>query len=277
MKFLILAEQDNVLALAVNVLLQQRHSETEVRLVTLEEALFAPHWRHSIDEHGLKTRIELTDSTVLDFSQIGVVFNLIAAVRAPHFDNAHTPDREYALSELQALWLSWLSSLPCPIINRATPRGLCTPWIGQFEWCARAMKVGLPVRNIHISSNSRRYHDKNKLAYPPSAFTEPFTQELKPLTNNLLASEPAVYLEAISNEQEGIIIGDTVLGAPETLDHSKLIHFARDCACDLLQFGYAWQENKKRYCITRASGLINHSDSAVVTAIADLLEKRVHQ
>src|SRR5262245_11465820 len=44
---------------------------------------------------------------------------------------------------MNALFLSWLEALPGPVVNPATPQGLCGRWRHPSEWAVLAAKAGL--------------------------------------------------------------------------------------------------------------------------------------
>ena len=56
---------------------------------------------------------------------------------------AVTSDREYALSEMQAFYLSWLSAIPGQVVNRPTPQGLSGHWHHISEWALSAARLAL--------------------------------------------------------------------------------------------------------------------------------------
>lgn len=60
-----------------------------------------------------------------------------------------TADREYVAAEMNAFLLAWLSSLPCPVLNR--PRGtcLCGPDWRPLQWAQAAARAGLETDAAH--------------------------------------------------------------------------------------------------------------------------------
>jgi hypothetical protein len=57
-------------------------------------------------------------------------------------------DRAYVAAEMTAFLLAWLSSLPCPVVNRPSPQGLAGPNLRPETWLALASEVGIPVRPL---------------------------------------------------------------------------------------------------------------------------------
>ena len=54
-------------------------------------------------------------------------------------------DREYATSEMQAFYLSWLNAVPGVVANRPTPQGMSGSWRHISEWALRADRAGFRV------------------------------------------------------------------------------------------------------------------------------------
>ena len=54
-------------------------------------------------------------------------------------------DRDYAVQEMNALYLSWLEAMPGPVVNRPAPQGLGGAWRHPAHWIALAARAGLPV------------------------------------------------------------------------------------------------------------------------------------
>lgn len=57
-------------------------------------------------------------------------------------------DRAYVAAEMTAFLLAWLSSLPCPVVNRPSPHGLAGPNHRPETWLALAAEVAIPVRPL---------------------------------------------------------------------------------------------------------------------------------
>jgi hypothetical protein len=55
--------------------------------------------------------------------------------------------------ELNAFFVSWINALPEPVLNRATPQGLCGRMRHISEWIVLAARAGLPVPRYRQSSH----------------------------------------------------------------------------------------------------------------------------
>jgi hypothetical protein len=103
-------------------------------------------FEHRIDEEGASTVITLTDGRAVRSAEVRGTLNRLAS--APAADLARLPpgDRDYALQELHALYLSWLHSLPGSLLNPPDHRGLCGAWRPPSQWADLGGRAGLAVR-----------------------------------------------------------------------------------------------------------------------------------
>jgi hypothetical protein len=60
-----------------------------------------------------------------------------------------TADREYVAAEMNAFLLAWLSSLPCPVLNRPSGTCLCGPDWRPLQWARAAARAGLDTDAAH--------------------------------------------------------------------------------------------------------------------------------
>lgn len=110
---------------------------------------------HRIGRGGTSVRLATDDGLEIDGAELRGVLNRLCTVPVDHWRQASKADRDYAQQELVALTLSWLHSLPCPVINRPTPQGLCGQWRHESEWVWLAMNAGLPVAPYRQSARDR--------------------------------------------------------------------------------------------------------------------------
>lgn len=124
-----------------------------IEMVYAEALPFSLRWEHRITGSGVCVSITLPDGRLIDSGSIRGVINRIIAV---HSMPEHlSPDAEYATQEFSALFLSWMYGLPGPVLNRATPQGLCGQWRHVSEWVWLASKAGLPVPRYRQSSQDQ--------------------------------------------------------------------------------------------------------------------------
>jgi hypothetical protein len=115
-----------------------------IQLITTESLSYA-RWNHRIGAFGNAIHVTLPDGRVIAGKKIKGVLNRITLIGSDQANRAVPGDREYAVSELNAFYLSWLHCLTCRVINRATPQGLCGRWRHPSEWVVLAQRASMPV------------------------------------------------------------------------------------------------------------------------------------
>ncbi len=126
--------------------------QRELRLVSDAELAFAL-WLHQAESNGnFFTRIRLQDGFIIEPAMIGRAVNRIPYFQMPHFINP--ADRQYAETEMYALYISFLLSIkekvidgmPVKHINNADNALLAT---------AMAVKAGMNVLETLFTSSPR--------------------------------------------------------------------------------------------------------------------------
>jgi hypothetical protein len=114
-----------------------------LRLLTGYELSAGTIWEHRLDAAGVRTRLQLRDGTeVVDTDLRGVLNRLTGRYVPP--SPVCAEDADYAACEYNALLLSWLTSLPCPVLNRPGPVGMAAGNRSPMQWRREAQRVGLP-------------------------------------------------------------------------------------------------------------------------------------
>lgn len=126
-----------------------------LELVTAEALSLAEEWEHRIESDGTSVRCRLGDGRSFSGDELRGVLNRLYTAPTAHWRAAPKVDQEYVQQELIAFFLSWLHALPCPVINRPTPQGLCGQWRAESEWVWLAQSAGLPVAPYRQSSHDR--------------------------------------------------------------------------------------------------------------------------
>lgn len=159
MKYLFLAQADDIGALQVAAGLRRRHGSAAVAVVSPEALAMAPEWRHALtpQENSPRLRIEshvrLASGVELGGDELKTIFNRLQIANAPHFHAAVNTDKEYASAELSALWVSWLSGLAAGGVALFNPpqRGALQPGYSRLEWLKLASRAGLSVGPVAVS------------------------------------------------------------------------------------------------------------------------------
>lgn len=296
MRFLILAHQGDETAIRVYARLRSRHPPDQVKLVSSEELVYAPHWSHRLGASPAATEITLADGTALTSGDLGVVFNRLRYVHMPHFELANQADRDFAVMEMYALWLSWLESLPCPVVNPASARGLGGQERSQVEWLSLASQAGLPAQGYAYSSDPRDFHPRDYTPYwRDQAYDEDGLLVMKEVAPMLVGRHPTFYAESTSESRvEMFVVGKRVIGDQTNGDlagrfEKQLIHLARLAGCAWLKITFARSVDQNQdlasldqpasrdgaWAVCKVSAFPQARHPRVIEALVDLLEARV--
>ena len=147
---LILCEEADVAAAWAAGRLRQRGLTTDI--VTGADLAVAGRLEHRIGRSGATFELELTGGRRLCSQTVKGLLNRLTFVPAACLCRIGGPDRDYAIQEIYALYLSWLHSLPGPLLNPPAPQGLCGNWRHPSSWIALAVQAGLPAMPYRQSS-----------------------------------------------------------------------------------------------------------------------------
>lgn len=290
MRFLILAHRDDETAMRVRACLLSRYPPEQVKLVTSEELVSAPHWSHRLGDAQPITELTLSDRTVLSSGDSGVVFNRLRYVSVPHFEFAKEDDRNYAMMEMYALLLNWLASLPCPVINKASTRGLGAQEHSRAEWLFLARQAGLPVRGYAFSSDPRAFRSSDFLPFVREDFLdEDGTWALKAVSPILVGRHPTFFLEPVENiSREVLVIGGQPIGGLAGQYSEELHRFADLSGCELLKVVFtlngaggqkpkitnSQSKDNSHWQVSKVTAFPQVQEKNAIEAIADLLASR---
>jgi len=114
----------------------------DARLFTPAD-LSRPGWNHRIDDEGGETAVVAGERVAVEAIR-GVLTRLPAAWLD---DLAHVvpEDREYVGAEMTAFLASWLTCLPCPVLNRPSAMNLMGPSHSPERWMAAAAAAGMKL------------------------------------------------------------------------------------------------------------------------------------
>jgi hypothetical protein len=229
--YLVLCHLDDRSAVRVYCALRAKHGSRAVELVSSEELMLAPRWRHALDSTTVLTELELADGRHIHSDSVGLVLQRILRLEPPQFQRSGPDDREYAAAELHALFLSWLEGLACPVVNRAGPRGLSGADRSLLEWMRLAALAGLSARGVQLSSDARRF--PHPLWTPHLAVSCPGLEDPPVVPRpELLGRAPALFLEHLDGPQSRVLVAGTrCLGAvPDAVADGcvRLAHLSGD-------------------------------------------------
>jgi hypothetical protein len=123
-----------------------------LELFTAQVLATAVRVDHRVGANGAFSEIETADGRCLRSTDIEGTLNRLTWVPDHHLKIAAPPDSEYAANELNAMFLSWLSSLPGTMLNRPSSGGLAGRWRHPSEWALLAARAGLTPHPYHMST-----------------------------------------------------------------------------------------------------------------------------
>jgi hypothetical protein len=157
-----------------------------VPLVVLTDAeLVGATWEHRVGNDGAVSRLTLGDGRVVESGEISGTLNRLQV--APPSPLA-AEDREYGFHEISALLMSWLASLPGPVLNPPDTRGLAGAWRPPAEWAALAAEAGLRAAPVTVDSDRDWLTDASGWrSWPPNA---PVAEDVIVVGEAVFAAEP---------------------------------------------------------------------------------------
>lgn len=273
--FLILAQYDDLVAKSVYEELCQTHGLDNTRLLTADDLAIRTSWALHQEGSIVRTEMRCADGQRISSDNITAVFNRLRFVTAPQFVDASLEDREYAVMEMHAFLLSWLSGLECIVINRPNPRSLGGELRGNAEWLLLAGREGLPSRRMRFATSARRFPVSNFEAMVPidgSGLVGETT--LVPTTKSILGIAPVHFLEAVGPERSRVLIigeqshGDNV-DAPL---RNRCLQLARETGVTLVEFTFARENNGNKWLFCGANPFPASLRENEVKELVQLLE-----
>ena len=121
-------------------------------IVTGADLAAAERWEHRVGAAGADCELLLAGGVGLRSRDTEGVLNRLSYLPAAWLRHFSSPDRDYAVQEMYAFYLSWMHALPGPKLNAPTPQGLCGNARHPSAWTALAARAGLPARPFRQSS-----------------------------------------------------------------------------------------------------------------------------
>jgi hypothetical protein len=131
--------------------LRARSRDVELVLAeTLDMAV--TRWSHGVEDDGAHVHVRLSDGRALHSVRAGAVLNRLMWPPNQLASVAPAPDGAYAESEMRAFVMSWIRSLAPVVVNAPTSQGLSGRWRSALNWRVLAVRAGLDVVPLHMSS-----------------------------------------------------------------------------------------------------------------------------
>lgn len=212
--------------------LTQRWSNAGARLLA-PYALSMPGWRHRVSSAS-------DSSVMLEGIAVKIADIRGVLVRLPGIANSDLPhiiaaDRSYVAMEMTAFLLAWLTSLPCPVLNRPTPSCLAGPCLRTEQWIWLAAGVGVPVADVFRTSKG----------YAP-------------------ATHDLGFATAVT------VVGETCMGALSPLQAEYAHRIARAVNVNLLEVSFIGAKEDPLFI--GANIYVNLSDVTVADAVLALFQ-----
>src|SRR5215213_2932280 len=128
-----------------------RERAVPVEFVSTSVLSGAVRWIHRVDSSGASAEVILPDGRCIDSGTIRGTLNRVVSLSPPPTFFA-SPDGDYALQELLALYLSLLRCLPAPVLNRPSSQGLSGRIRSTLDWLVLASRAGLATRPYTVTS-----------------------------------------------------------------------------------------------------------------------------
>ena len=113
--------------------------------------LCASGWSQRLAEPG--EGIAVIAGRCVPQREIGAVLSLMQCLYEEELTSVVPEDRAYVASEMTAFLLAWLTHVPCRVLNRPKPPGLCGPFWRPERWVRLAALAGIPVRSLRRTAN----------------------------------------------------------------------------------------------------------------------------
>ncbi len=120
-------------------------------------------WRYEVpvppgSARGERAESAVAAGAVIRAADIAGVYTRLPGVFEYELPEIRIEDKEYVAAEMNAFLLSWLTSLPCTVLNRPTIMGLAGPNLRPEAWTRVAAELDIPVRSTRRGSDGYQPH-----------------------------------------------------------------------------------------------------------------------
>lgn len=118
-----------------------------VELVCVDTMAYSQDIRHWVgpgDKSGFS--FSLHDGRQINSEDVTATLNRVCIVPTAHLNSSSVKEKQYAIEEFNALFISLLSSLDGAVVNRPTTTGLCGAFRHPSQWTYLAAQAGLYTR-----------------------------------------------------------------------------------------------------------------------------------
>jgi hypothetical protein len=124
---------------------QLKEAGLDIEFITPMDLIGARKWTVWLSDNEKKFSIELSDGRQFSTDTVFGAINRVNHLPSEVFSSFGEDDQVYGESEFHALFLSFLTEIPGPVLNRPSPRWLAGYMAYDVEWKKMANRVGLPL------------------------------------------------------------------------------------------------------------------------------------
>ena len=126
----------------------QNFGRKNIKLISAEELVYAPSFRCGFQNGEAFFNLQLHSGFVFSNQTVTSVINRIQQLPLQHIQSFIMEDRDYASTELNAVFVFLFSILPNNIFNATTVRGFCGKRRSLSEWTILAQQSGFKTAEI---------------------------------------------------------------------------------------------------------------------------------
>lgn len=194
--WLIVCEPHDWSALWVHAHLAASGAEA-IEIVTPAQLVFSPRSVHRLGEGSPTLEIELADGRQIASTEVSGVLNRFSTLPTDHLAAVKASDRSYAIEELSALVLSWLTCLR-NVVNPPHPLGMAGHHRHPTEWASLAVAAGFG------SGPDVSPHPIMRIVFDGEVFGPPASDELMESCVRLGDLAETRLLGIVANEEHGL-------------------------------------------------------------------------
>ena len=230
MDILIFCNQNDAVATAVY---QQLHNtNNKVSVISAEELIYTPLWKHELNTKGKgTTQIILSNGTTIQSGEVKAVWNRIRYFPMQHFINE--ADRHYAQTELFALYFSFLKSINTALIDPVKTYDFAVEEDNILYLKQQAINAGLPVLDYHFTSSPKWQSSKDLI--PVSLYKKSASSFQKKAPHLIWQNQPTIFTEASSDVIKLWIAGNNIIGDKAVLPKAALKKLSQNLKKTLLE------------------------------------------
>ena len=148
--------------------LAQRWAASGARLLLPRDLLHAG-WQYRLGQAN--DSVTVVDGERFRARELAGVLTRLTTIFPQELVEVVPEDRSYIAAEINAFLVAWLSALPIPVLNRATPTCLSGPNWRHEQWVHVAAKAGIPITPARRSVPSSAYSASTPTSISPVVIT----------------------------------------------------------------------------------------------------------